>query len=232
MHNTLQLKRCNLHVPFTFTFWAWVWDSAEQWPDTVVKTEPLSQSYWGSCGETSGAKKRGLPPSFPPSVLLRLCCNLVLETVTVHGFHDRLSDLPGHDPCVWKTGGGRQTAAASGVNAKAAHLQPPPCWVKSTPAWVCMFSCWHAELFHFMPSQDLCRGRTKPLRDLIYVPHPKQHFVFLCMIREGGKIILSLKLCKCLPIFWLPEFAQLKWRIWDAKWARISVLCVLHSWFK
>lgn len=77
--------------------------------------------------------------------------------------------LPGYDPFIWKqrvtqtsvvfpirrrkeVWRWRETAAASGVSMKAAHLRTP-CWVNSTPAWVCMFSHWPTELFHFMPQR-------------------------------------------------------------------------------
>lgn len=70
----------------------------------------------------------------------------------------------GYDPLVWKQRviqtsvvfpiRGRkevcrwgEAAAASGVSMKAAHLLTP-CWVNSTPARVCMFSHWPAELLH------------------------------------------------------------------------------------
>lgn len=61
----------------------------------------------------------------------------------------------GDETRAWKW---RETAAASGVSMKAAHLLTP-CCVNSTPAWVCMFSHWPTELFHFMPSEDLWCGQ-------------------------------------------------------------------------
>lgn len=131
-----------------------------------------------------------------------------METVMPHGFPSYLTS-----PVMIPPFGRRRTAAASGVSVKAAHLRTP-CWVKSTPAWVCMFSRWPTELsFHAITGPLL--WTSEPLTA------DEQDLIFLWKRRKEIFHILLLKMCDFLGIInWI--YTQ----VWDRKWT-FSVWCVL-----
>lgn len=68
-----------------------------------------------------------------------------------------------------------ETAAASGVSMKAAHLLTP-CWVNSTPAWVWMLSHWPTERSYFMPLENInCGQRDSEECTHDVEPHTSAH---------------------------------------------------------
>lgn len=138
--------------------------------DIVVKAAALYSGMLQGTDGPSGKRNSPIKISWPnaPSVLLLQIWTLLSKATTpppLHtpGTHLHLDTKSHINKCFhsheqkevlrW-----REIVAASRVSMKAAHLLTAR-WVNSTPVWVCMFSHWPTELFHFVPSEDLCCGQ-------------------------------------------------------------------------